>query len=617
MADVGKMYRKGAILIALWVAAALGLRAQAVVPDRIIPDTVTYQHHFDESNRFYRRLYQRSEDSRLARRLYRALVSAEERHHAPESPETALEKEVGYFRNFEGRTIRSIHVNRSNVFRSDYPASDFRTLANGLHAVTAERKIRRNIFFKVGETVSPMTFASNEQFLRSRSYLSDAYILLEESADGDGVDVYIVTRDSWSIGLTIGSVPGGDGRRYLDLYDDNIFGSGDRLDLRTYFNYKGGKVYGGNMLEYHASNLWGSFFQLDMIAGWGYDERRFGIRMDKEYLQPTDFIAGGAIEDIRHYEQMMLQDTVRVNRYRNFDGWAGKSWEVPSLHSSFYIGGRYQHLTFLDRPSVAPDSNSYYHSRQTLLFNTGIYRETYYQGNMIYGYGRTENIPYGHRFEVTAGRCWGEFRDKWYTDFTAQIGMQTRSGYFRTQGTVGTFWDGKLKPTQSVLELKLDYFSNLMKIRRSYLRQFMNVRYLQGYNRLSGEGEEVTFWQDAKPRGLRNDWVSGNTRLVGRNETVVFSPIYFYGFRFAFFGFADVGWIGDRSVPFENDFYSAIGLGVRLKNERLIFGTIQLQFGFALNGSGFMDYRHVRFSSEQAFRAPRFKAVRPEFFEFR
>ena len=604
------------LLFSAWVAVCtVCAHGQSVVPDRIVPDTAVNRWQYETSNRFYEKLEEKSQNSRLARRLVRALVSSDDQRFVAESTETTLEKEVAYFRDFTGLTIDSIRIVSGNIFFGRYSRSDLRTLANSLHRVTRENRIRRTLLFKEGETVTPLVFAQTEQLLRESSYLSDASIRLDPSADGRGVIVTVITRDSWSIGANIRSAP--HERRYIDLYDSNILGSGNRLDVRTYVSFKG-RMYGGNMFLYHAGNLWGSFFELDVVGGQGYEEHDYGIRLDKEYLRSTDFIAGGIVEDHRYYERQSLLDTLPLVRSRNFDAWVGRSWAFPAVNGSFYVGVRGQDLKFRERPVVLPDSNTWYHSRRMLVFNTGIYRETYYRGNMIYGYGQTENIPYGHRFELTAGRLWGEFGDKWYTAFEAAAGRQTHIGYFSAGATISTYWDKASEPVQGALEVKFDGFSNLWKIRHSHLRQFLSLRYLHGFNRLQGEGEQLSFWRDDTPRGLRNPWERANTRLVIKNETVLFSPVYFYGFRFVFFGFADLGWIGDNPKPFKNDFYTAAGLGVRLKNERLIFGTIQLSLGMAVNRRGWVaNYRHLRFAGESSLLVPSFRAERPDPFEFR
>ena len=52
-------------------------------------------------------------------------------------------------------------------------------------------------------------------------------------------------------------------------------------------------------------------------------------------------------------------------------------------------------------------------------------------------------------------------------------------------------------------------------------------------------------------------------------------------FRFLFFGFGDLGLIGpeNRSI-FSNKLYSGIGIGVRVRNENLVFKTFQIKFAF-------------------------------------
>ena len=43
--------------------------------------------------------------------------------------------------------------------------------------------------------------------------------------------------------------------------------------------------------------------------------------------------------------------------------------------------------------------------------------------------------------------------------------------------------------------------------------------------------------------GFRNDSIGNSQRLSVGFESVLFSPVNFYGFRFAVFGFADAGFL--------------------------------------------------------------------------
>ncbi|MCD8186717.1 MAG: hypothetical protein LUD68_09865 [Rikenellaceae bacterium] len=601
----------------LLIAPLSGARAQNTVSDKIIPDTAVLRNQYEESNRFYRRLEEKAENSRLAKRLYRAMVSPDDRiFDTPEAGETGLEKEITYFKVFDGQRINSIEIIRRNIFLGEYPKNDFRSLANFFHTVIQESYIRRNLLFKEGDRVQPSLMALNEQLLRSQDYLSDAAIVVQESRDGESVHVQVITQDSWSLGVTVRSVS--DSRRYLDLYDDNIFGHGNRMDLRTYFRYTGKKLYGGQMLEYTAINLFGAFYELNALVGWGFDERRFGGTLKKPFILPVDYMAGATASDNKYFEPRMDADTSIIVRRRTLDGWAGKSWNLPALRSSYYLIGRYRDVDFRNHPEIRSDSNTMYHSYRELLVSTGIYRESYYRGNMIYAFGRTENIPYGHRFEFTAGRHWGEFQNKWYTAFSSAVGRQIRLGYVRGEATVGTFWDEDWRAQQSFLALKFDGFTDLWRVNNYYVRHFFRWRYTQGWNRLKGEGEFLSLWNDSILQGIRRGGIFGKVRMLFNTETVVFTPLYFYGFRFVFFGFGDFGWIGDHRQPLKNEFYTSFGLGVRLKNERLNFTTIQLRLGFGFSEHGPVgNYRTLRYSSESKFLMPSLKPEPAEVYPFR
>jgi transcriptional regulator of met regulon len=599
----------------LLLLSAFGTQAQEVVSDRIVPDTVVTLQQYEKSNRFYEHLREKTESSRLARALYRALVSEDSRLMTDTLPvDATLQKEINDYLPFEGQRIHSVSILRNNIYDDSYSRRDLRNLANYLHVVTRENKIRRYLLFKEGDRLSAHVLAQNEQLLRALDFLSAVNIMVINRPGGESVDVHVITRDSWSIGATVHSAPMS--RKSVELYDSNILGSGNRLNFSTYVNYKG-DLYGGNMIDYRASNLWGSFFTLDAAAGKGYEEHRVGLQIEKKFILPTDFIAGGVAADRKVYEWQVTRDTQLLIHSRDFDSWVGKSWAFPLVKGSFYLSGRFRDITFRQRPEVTPLLNPYYHSHRILFINTGLYRETYYKGNMIYEYGAIENIPYGHKFEFTTGRYWGEFHDRWYSAFSSSMGKQSRIGYYSLGATVSTYWDENGKPVQSALAFDFNGFSNRWNFSRNYFRQFISVRYLTGYNRLQGEGEQLIFSEDANLLGLRRDGNMGSVRLVANTETVMFTPIYFYGFRFVFFGYADFGWLGDNNNPFHNDFYTAFGLGVRFKNERLIFSTIQLRLGLALKNGDLASYRNFRYSGQRRLEVPRFRAERPEPFWFR
>jgi hypothetical protein len=93
-------------------------------------------------------------------------------------------------------------------------------------------------------------------------------------------------------------------------------------------------------------------------------------------------------------------------------------------------------------------------------------------------------------------------------------------------------------------------------------------------------------------RNLDQGNISGISTMIFNLEFVLFSPWYFYGFRFAPFAFADVGLISPSRFAFtDHSTYAAIGAGIRIRNESLAFKTIILSFGYIPRTSaGTPDY---------------------------
>ena len=104
--------------------------------------------------------------------------------------------------------------------------------------------------------------------------------------------------------------------------------------------------------------------------------------------------------------------------------------------------------------------------------------------------------------------------------------------------------------------------------------------------------------------------------MILNTETVVFTPYQPLGFRIAVFGFADFGLIGYSPNIFKNDFFTSFGLGVRLRNERLVFNTIQIRLGVAFGKRGLVESEYFRLSNPTRMEQYRYRPTRPEIVEF-
>ncbi len=164
---------------------------------------------------------------------------------------------------------------------------------------------------------------------------------------------------------------------------------------------------------------------------------------------------------------------------------------------------------------------------------------------------------------------------------------------------------------RNAADVDLQWFSNLLMVRRTRLRQFFGINYTHGWNRASGADEYLHFTDENGLQAL-DEYAIGTTRAMLNTETVFFTPYQPLGFRIALFGFADFGTIGDSPNLFRNAFFSTLGLGIRIRNERLTFNTIQLRFGIALGKRGVVGSDYFRLSSITQMDRVRYRPSRPD-----
>lgn len=507
----------------------------------------------------------------------------------------AARRDNDYFGRFAGRTIGDISVVRGNIFDDD-TRTWIERRANAIHKTTREQQIRRDLLFKTGDRLDPQLMINNRRLLRSRDYISDAAITIVPSArDSSIVDVIVTTRDKWTISADIGFE--NDGNTFLQLFDDNLLGWGNRLGVSTYFNWKNGH-YGGNMFEYKIPNILGTFFEGRLIAGKGFDRSDFGAEASKKFIRRTDYAAGASFYYRKEPIDIYPLDSTIQAASRNWDFWAGRSRFIGSIGSSAFVTGRFRAVRYTARPEVNDSLNPYFHNERLALFSVGLYREKFRTSSLIYGYGVNEDIAYGYRFSITGGYARGEFDDRWYMGGDFSAGYFTGFGYLRWSVALGSYLNrSDRKFYQTVLESNVNYFSDLLGGGRYKVRQFIDLNITRGWNRLEGFRESIGFFDHAELRGL-DESVYGTNRAVVRSETVVFTPWDIYRFKIAMYGFADAGLIGDRGNLFRNRFYSTLGVGVRIKNENLIFGTINIRLGIALGKTGLMKAEYFRIASE-------------------
>ncbi len=593
-----------ALLAVLFLAGTAAASPGMYSPDRFPEDSLARM-TAERNRRLYDSLRLKSSRHAVPRLLYRWLV----RPTADTTQNGRVADESRALAPYAGKTIGEIEIEREQVFDPD--GNRLERLGNKLHALTRERVIRRDLLFRPGDKLDPQLIVRNKQLLRSRSYLSQVAIdVRPDPLDTSRVDLLIRTRDSWTI--TVDGDARSEGRTMAALVDANILGTGNLLRLKTHFSRKD-LSYGGNMVEYEIPNLLGTFYTAECAAGRDFHNSTLDLQLRKEFLRPTDYEVGAAYSNLKFKQYMIEQDTSLRVRQRNLNLWGGYAHYLRPVASSLFLTGHYNYRRFLQRPEgVTATHHPALHGHDLLLFGAGLYREKFLTASLIYGFGADEYLATGYKAEITGGCSWGEFNDELYLGASYKTGGFRSIGYIMGGISAGSYLDRRSGAwRRNAVDVDLRWFSNLFLLRRSRMRQFLMLNYTQGWNRGTGNDERIRF---TKHNGLQalEERAIGTNRLVLNTETVVFTPWQPFGFRLAIFGFADFGLIGYAPNIFENSFYTSLGGGLRIKNERLIFNTIQIRLGIAFGKNGLAASQYFRLSNATRLEQYRYRPERPE-----
>ncbi len=532
------------------------------------------------------------------------------------------------FLPFEGKYIRYIELRKLDAIGTSVTDTTRRSSSwlaragNSLHFTTRDPVLRANLLIRSGDRLHPYVLADNERILRDLPYVEDARIHVRPVPEhSDSVDVLVITKDLWSIGVDL-KFRGLNGYIF-ELFDFNFLGLGHNLDLEFLFDPDKTPSTGFEA-AYTIDNIGGSFISLEGLYADNYERKVTQIQASRRFFAPGARIAGGARygRTLTYVDQDDTTGAIINDEVDEHDIWLGRAFPLESgidparSRSSIVLAGRMQRRSFLHRPEVRRDTNFRFHNGALFLGGITFNNRNYYKGRLIYGFGRTEDIPYGHRLETLFGWENAEFFNRFYLggsyrfgDYIGPLGylsaFVSAGGYLRER----EFEHGVLKGGGS-------YFSQLISLGDYRLRQFVSGEYSRGIND-SGE-EEVDFDDDNVLRGIvESKEIRADELLKINAETVLFTPWSLYGFHFALFGFADLGFVAlnEEFVTIDN-LYSGLGFGMRIRNESLVFQTFQFRFAFYSSLPPGFESKFIRFSSEKLLNLDDFAARAPQTVEF-
>ena len=511
----------------------------------------------------------------------------------------ALERNDLPFQRYRGRIIRHIYIGVLDFGVSIYDTSKqvkngLTRLANNLHHKSRDYVIKNNLFFKENQPLSPYVLGDNERHLRDLAYLQDAKIIVRPiKGTRDSVDIVVYTKDVLSLG---GSIHANNMKSaQIALKEDNAFGWGDRIQVSTLYDYKRNERF-GNGAEYIKRNIGGSF--VDAYAGYLNFAKSFSSGNREEnaaylifvrplvnpYMRWTYSVEAAVHSTQNMYSTDSLYDTELKYKYTNVDAWA--AWNMSADHIwgknddhrlRRLIGLRVLNRDFTDKPLKFAELYDYrYADLFAVLASASVFKQNFYKTQYIYGFGRNEDVPEGVDISLTGGWTRKNLRERPYVgvDFQRSY-FSAHERYFNYTARVGSFF---YKGNAEDIDLlaNLDYFSRLKQMGpRWKQRTFLSAGIGKQFQSLLNE--PLMFESEFGLPSFRFNNLGGDMRISGKAESVFFSPWSVLLFKFAPFVFADGTYFRFYNVDYGQNLYTAIGGGIRIRNESLIFGTVEFK----------------------------------------
>ena len=556
-------------------------RTNAVyLPDSLIRESLVYE---------YTKIKDFANRSKFTRELYKMVFVSPKRGQVNVMRTQNSEER---FKAFRGKEIREVLVKvlppyGSSIYDTTYYEEDIswvKMLANKTHMSTAERVIRKQLTFKAGTPLNPFELVQNEILLRDLDYINDVTITVaKEVSDTNLVNVLVICKDQLSWG---GSVESNFLNSFgLGVDNKNFMKLGHVVNYEI--SYRGTKEKKwGNILEYKVNSVWGSHINIRGFYRNDYKEKEIRGEIERPFLTSRMKWAGGLdFGRVYYSEELPDRNVTRLDElfdYHYQDVWVGRSFQLPfrySYNRNMYVTTRFFTTLFNNRPVVSSDTNHLYHNRLDYFSAFTYTKIKYYKANLIYDFGRTEDIPTGLLLGFIAGYEKSEY------DKFGYVGAQARYShfnkyterYYAMDVALGSYV-GEDGFERGVLRIEGNHISNLCRLGNLKFRFYNDVRYLRGIRRYPAD---YVYMEDRDIRGFSSDSLRGNQRLSLSLASTFFLPYIKKGFRIAVSGFVDAGMLAAEGHALSRSkAYWGIGAGLNLRNDNLVVKNLSLRFTF-------------------------------------
>jgi len=554
-------------------------------------DTINEKIQTDSMNngvRFYNKLKSKAYKNKITKELYHLFFVTPGKEVIPDDKKREQSSEV--FIPYEGKVINKIIIDVIPPFKPNFLDTVqktriwMETKANKLHNTSSRKYIKKQLYFKEGDTLDAYNTADNERLIRELPYIKDAqFIPILVMGSPELVDLYLLVKDqfSWGIDLDIGSISS----TSVELFNQNLYGRGHEIKGGLEYNRNKSKTF-GYLAQYKVKNIRNTHINSQLAYKNNYQKTFIGLAIERLFESYMTKYAGGlSLSKTMDSNKINSNDPILNKEPLDFNSgslWLGQAFQLKSrkkfAKSRLFTTAGASLINFYKRPEVAKDLNQFFHNYRRYLASITLNQIQYYKSNLIYNFGRTEDIPYGYLMQITTGFEDSEFTYRKYLAFEYQRATHFKKSqtYFFTKLAIGGFFNED-QYEQGTFVFQNKFIGRLRKSGRYRFRNFGELNYTLGIRRFPEEF--ITLNNTGGIRGYSSLEATGTQRLNLKIENIAFTPFMAGGFRFAFFSFADMGIIGsNQNQPFNNEYYYGLGCGIRLSNENLVFKTIELRF---------------------------------------
>ncbi len=503
------------------------------------------------------------------------------------------------FKKYKDKIIRQIDIQEldfgtSIIDTNNTMKTRLTHLANSVHRKTRPFVIQNNLFFKKNDKLQPFLLADNERYLRSLPYFQDAKIVVKPvRGSKDSVDVVVVTKDIIALGISVNSLSFN--QTNITMKEDNLRGWGDRISISTLYDNHRFDHFGVGA-DYIKRNVSGSF--IDLSAGFSTfygginippQEGRFYLNLTKPLINPYTKWTYSLDLSTHVSKQLYDDDSLFLSdqryKYYDVDGWVGYNTNAQGLSVQKedqrlrgLIGLRLMKQQFQYIPMKYDNGYFWqYTDIAGVLSSYSVFRQDFYKTNYIYGFGTSEDVPTGIDISVTSGYIRRQTLPRPYFGFSFErYYFSNRQNYFDFIVRSDAYLhNGKLEDVN--LLGNINYFSHLRTLNEKWKqRTFLSVGISKQLNTVLNVPLLVE--SDFGLPQFNNGLNGGYFRSSFKGESDFFAPWSLAGFKFAPFVFYNATYFIPAQEKFaQGNMFSAIGGGVRTRNENLVFGTIELK----------------------------------------